>query len=495
MFDHPFHPIPPKHEWPEGSELRSKFGQQVLWCPKSIGGSNLSSEELEPYRFLGDGKLDRILRLLDEQGTPLRAGDDFLLMAEKASKTKESLRSSAQKEICSFLETYEEIPEWVDKDQLQRGQEVFLAYAPSACLSLYYRSLVPGFAIPKIAAVVRSTAYLSPPSRPDQSLQRLLDTGELTAACTALGVDSLLPGGVGWKVALHVRVLHAKVRHALMRKQGKGRWDLNKFGVPINQEDMAATLLAFSVNTIVGIEFVAGVELTDREKTDYLALWRYIGWLLGVETIQEERTKEEPSIASLPPLDPCGPGMGVKPDAIVHSFSLLQSILFHILDPDESSIEISHHLLKVTDRKPPSMSFREIPEEFYKNELFYFRSLQCRRFIGNPLADALHLPYHPSPWKRAKLIVKSTIFLTAVRIYTLAAKWIPGMRLLMTRYHAWGFSKFHEHWLQTHKSKLAKALHRNEKPSCITKKQKSSETRLDAPTDSLCPFAMIASPN
>ena len=170
-------------------------------------------------------------------------------------------------------------------------------------------------------------------------------------------------------------------------------------------------------------------------------------------------------------------------------------ILFHILDPDESSIEISHHLLKVTDRKPPSMSFREIPEEFYKNELFYFRSLQCRRFIGNPLADALHLPYHPSPWKRAKLIVKSTIFLTAVRIYTLAAKWIPGMRLLMTRYHAWGFSKFHEHWLQTHKSKLAKALHRNEKPSCITKKQKSSETRLDAPTDSLCPFAMIASPN
>ena len=106
MFDHPFHPIPPKHELPEGSELRSKFGQQVLWCPKSIGGSNLSSEELEPYRFLGDGKLDRILHLLDEQGTPLRAGDDFLLMAEKASKTKESLRSLAQKEICSACDRY-----------------------------------------------------------------------------------------------------------------------------------------------------------------------------------------------------------------------------------------------------------------------------------------------------------------------------------------------------------------------------------------------------
>jgi hypothetical protein len=325
-----------------------------------------------------------------------------------------------------------------------------------------------------------------------------LDTGELTASCVGLGLDSLLPGGIGWKTALHVRILHAKVRHALLQRKGERIWDITRFGVPINQEDMSATLLAFSVNVLVGIDFVSGVSLSESEKRDYLALWRYIGWLLGVETNTDKRVSGQPSFQELPPLDPCGSGDGVTPDrGILKANSLLQSFVFHLLDPDESSVEIAHHLLKITDRKPPSQYLKKIPENFYKNDMYYFRCLQCRRFIGDPLADALELPLHPQFWKRLKLYLKSTFFLVAFRIYTLAAMWSPYLRKRIIGFHAGAFIKFHEMWNESHKSKMAIALARGEKASCLAEDQGSGKgpcAETEA-VDSLCPFAMVAKPS
>jgi hypothetical protein len=163
------------------SELRSSFLSVLSEEQKPIddGGCVMSADELDPYRMLGDGPMDSIFRLLQQEGKQLGATDDFLALAEQASTIESSSpKTPAQIAMCSFLSTYQRLPSWVDKEQLQRGQDVFLAYSPAAALSLYYRSLVPGFSAPKINAVVQSTAYLAPPARPDQSLQRILDTGE-----------------------------------------------------------------------------------------------------------------------------------------------------------------------------------------------------------------------------------------------------------------------------------------------------------------------------
>ena len=390
--------VPPENEWPPRAVIRRKFGQKVLWLERKDGGFHLSRQELEPYRLLGDS-VDEILLKLDESGQTLGAADDLLIMMEDALKNDPSNRSPVEAEMASFLQKYKTLPEWVDKEQLQRGQEVFLAYLPAASLSLYYRSLVAGFSIPKISEVINATGYLAPTSRPDVVLQRLLDTGELTTACTALGIDAILPGGTGWKTALYVRFLHAKVRFALLNRQGKRKWDVNDLGVPINQEDLAATLLAFSVNVLFGIDLISGISLSEEERLDYLALWRYLGWILGVETTFENRRNGQLTMKELPPLDPCGPGVGCTiQDPIKNSNSILQSIIFHLLEPDERSHAIAIHLLKITDRKPPGVSLKEIPDEFYKNELFYLRCYNCRQMVGNELADALGLPHHPNPF-------------------------------------------------------------------------------------------------
>ena len=82
--DIPAYRIPKKELWPEGAYVRTKFGQKVLWLERKDGGYHLSTESLEPYRLIGDIPVDRILKLLDEDGNRLGPGDDLLLMAESA---------------------------------------------------------------------------------------------------------------------------------------------------------------------------------------------------------------------------------------------------------------------------------------------------------------------------------------------------------------------------------------------------------------------------
>lgn len=484
---------------PNGVEVRTKFGQEYFWWPRKLGGFHLSKEELEPYRLIGDDSIDSILQILEEENAPLGPSSDFLEMADVARQLDSSQRSKSQQAMAGFLEKYSQLPDWVDVEQLRRGQEVFLVYTPVASLALYYRSLVAGFSIPKIAAVIRATAYLAPPSRPDQALQRLLDTGELIAACMGIGIDSLLPEGSGWKTVIYVRILHAKVRRALLRRNGTRQWDIQKYGIPINQEDLSATLLAFSVNVLDGIDIIAGMPVREQERLDYLALWRYIGWVMGVETEGDTRSQNHPSVTELPPLDPCGPGFGEKPNPSHHSAAMLESMVEHLLDPDETSVEISHHLLKITDRKPPSAKLEDIPEDFYKNDLFYYRSLQCRRLIGDPLADSLQLPLHPNRWKRVKQKIKSTFFLSLFRFYTLSSMWIPYVRRRVMKWHASAFHRFHEEWLKTHTTKMGKALANNDIATCIVEETTTNgnsdqcKVSLDAP-QSICPFAMVAPP-
>ena len=173
--------------------IRTKYGQRVLWLERpsssssSVSDSNeivnddnnkigyhISEQELKPYRSIGDIPIDHILQLLHREGNPLRPGDDLLLMMENvtaaaaASSASSSSSSSSSsppvrqeasdvdQAMAEFFETISIVPDWVDLEQLRRGQEVYIAYLPAIATSLYYRSLIAGFSIPKIAAVIRA---------------------------------------------------------------------------------------------------------------------------------------------------------------------------------------------------------------------------------------------------------------------------------------------------------------------------------------------------
>lgn len=63
------------------------------------------------------------------------------------------------------------------------------------------------------------------------------------------------------------------MRNHLLRSSS---YDEKEYGIPINQEDMCVTLLAFQFNVLSTIEQF-GVHLTQQEKEDFTHLWRYIG--------------------------------------------------------------------------------------------------------------------------------------------------------------------------------------------------------------------------
>jgi ER-bound oxygenase mpaB/B'/Rubber oxygenase, catalytic domain len=420
-----------------GEQSVSLFGQTYGWN----NDTHWSTDRLDALRLQGDYVLDAVLKALQAEGRPLEAGQDLLEMATRIQedvnqgKTDLAQLSTADKTIYEWIEQYSRVPDWVDWEQIKRGQDVFLAYSVVFSVSLYYRSLVPGLSLPKIAQVLQRTAYLAPPS--NRVPERLLDTGAFVAYCLT-SPDALQPHQSGWAAAMRVRVLHAKVRHALM--QG-GKWDVSEYGIPINQEDTGGTLLAFAVNPLNGAEYIlGGRSLCDQDKLDYLALWRYIGWIMGVSV----------------EFDPCGPGK--VNDPIHNSNAILSSVVLHLMHPDESSCKLAKHLLSMGSKTT--------------GLFFYFRAYMLRRFIGDPLADALEMPMHPHWLVRLFLWLVSTVLLVFTTLYPICG--LPGspLRRVLIEFHRTKTRRFVSNWQSAHVKRISKQM-----------KAKS-----------VCPFAMAAAP-
>ena len=276
----------------------------------------------KPRRFaqLGDAPIDELLDELD-----VRPGDDALDALYVAAA------ATPQGRAVKFLAEMQAVPSRVDWDLISRGQRVFISHFPAASVVLYNVSLVAGFSIPKVTKVLEQSGYLV--GSPAAAMRRLFETGRLLIDC-CMEEGAMAPGtGAGWKSALRVRALHGRVRRRLLRRQephaGEDTtdglaWDVATYGVPINQEDMAATLLAFSYNVLIGLEVLRGDRpLPQADQEAYLHLWRYIGFLLGV------RDEYNPCARDVP-----------------YAKAFLESVIVHLLQPDDLSRTVAHKLLR-----------------------------------------------------------------------------------------------------------------------------------------------------
>jgi ER-bound oxygenase mpaB/B'/Rubber oxygenase, catalytic domain len=107
--------------------------------------------------------------------------------------------------------------------------------------------------------------------------RRIAETTKWRMVCSsAHGLDRFSDG---FKDTVRVRMIHALVRHHVSCLPD---WDAQHHGLPINQIDMQVTYLAFSVIFLLG-QRIMGTVLTQEEAEDVMHLWRYIGWLMGVD--------------------------------------------------------------------------------------------------------------------------------------------------------------------------------------------------------------------
>lgn len=170
-----------------------------------------------------------------------------------------------------YLDATRRLPAWLDLGQLERGRRVTLAFGAAHVLTLALVGLAGGYRFESPTEILVRTGRLRVDVR-----ARFFETGQMTHNVTARG--AVLPGGVGHRTILEVRLLHAMVRRMVYR-QG---WDDARDGVPVNQLDMALTAREFGRTPLVALERL-GARLDPSDREAFQHFWRYVAWLNGVD--------------------------------------------------------------------------------------------------------------------------------------------------------------------------------------------------------------------
>ncbi|OAT67949.1 hypothetical protein AWB85_08715 [Mycobacteroides immunogenum] len=174
-----------------------------------------------------------------------------------------------------FFTHVETTPAWVDWKRIRSGQRLIQRGGLDTIFLARDVPFLGGFA----ASGVNRTLLLTKTGQNGQSgdAQRFAET--MQWALSVIGDDGLLPQGPGYGSTLHVRLIHAFVRRHV---SGLPQWQASEWGVPVNQTDMAATILG-AIYVPAVLSTALGVIATPRELEDVAHLTRYVGWLMGIE--------------------------------------------------------------------------------------------------------------------------------------------------------------------------------------------------------------------
>jgi hypothetical protein len=207
------------------------------------------------------------------------------------------------------------VPSWVDERRLARASEIWDENMLAIIGVLYAASLPSCYLIANGIPTLYDTGKLG---KPEFIYQRIYETGLMLDAVMeprGLHVFSDIAGpdgkpaqryvwGKGYIAARKVRLLHASMRGMLLfpqilkerqahagsefRKTSLGEltselkpYDREKLGVPVNQEDLAYTLLTFGYTIPVGLK-KWGCRLSDEDCEAFLHAWCLVGHIMGV---------------------------------------------------------------------------------------------------------------------------------------------------------------------------------------------------------------------
>lgn len=215
----------------------------------------------------GDPPMDRLLDWMADYG--MRPGRELFRRAVDRGIDNVP---DAPAPLHTFFEGVERRPDWVDDILLRRGARASHRTGLTGMRALRDLALMTGYQASAINKTLIATGTLS---RGPQ--RRLAETTKWWLDCTATGgMDRFADG---WRNTLHVRLIHGLIRRRVAQQPD---WRPGDWGLPVNQTDMAATQLGFSVVFLLGAR-VLGIPLSRRDGEAVMHLWRYIGWLMGVD--------------------------------------------------------------------------------------------------------------------------------------------------------------------------------------------------------------------
>jgi uncharacterized protein (DUF2236 family) len=229
-------------------------------------------------KWSDDGFLDSLRR----QGDPLADEAVLRLMAHQevraVNEIFKSLRADddpipadAPEPFREFVEATRELPPGADLDRLARGGQVFLKHAASAAVAMLASSLPRGYAAPCLCEILSISRDLQ-----KHPYQRLMGVVQLLVNVSNPGAFAV--DGKAVVTAQKLRLLHAGVRTMVPRFRPGYE---ERHGVPVNHEDMLATIMGFSYLVIEGIRRL-GLPLSEAEAEDYYYLWYVYARMMGI---------------------------------------------------------------------------------------------------------------------------------------------------------------------------------------------------------------------
>jgi hypothetical protein len=238
---------------------------------------------LDTLRAHGDPPADACAVALKASGVPSAVtrrviaqmkGNDRRLPADAPAPLRDFFEASYR--FCPRCGT-PELPAWVDRDRVIRGQQAFMERSLPAVLVMLCKSLPEGYAAPSMAKILNMSGDLK--ARP---FHRLMGTLQLLLDVTA--PNSFERMGLGAIAAQEMRLLHAGVRTNVAPEVlgAAGLADFRaRFGAPINQEDMAGTIIGFSLLVVDGLATL-GLPLEPQVAEDYYYVWRVFAHGMGL---------------------------------------------------------------------------------------------------------------------------------------------------------------------------------------------------------------------
>jgi hypothetical protein len=296
-----------------------------------------------------------------------------------------------------FFAAVDAVPVWLDRAELARACRF---YDRTSLVGEYvlYMSLLGGYVSAGVTkTLIRTGALTRSATRRMAETAKFVD--DITRSLT-LSRDS-----DGFKTIVRVRLMHAHVRASLLGQD----WDVKQWGVPINQADMAATLVQFSAAYVLGVQAL-GFIVPRRDREAVAHLWRYVGRLLGVEGALVPATDAE----------------GRK---------LLRLSIASQQGPDADGRALASALLEV-----PALRERGRYPAWLTALDVELRAGMTRLAIGAEAADELALPN--TPWKYVPFS-----FVPAVFCAELCRTVIPGATTLAERFGRRLTARRVERWL------------------------------------------------
>lgn len=308
---------------------------------------------LAPFRLVGDPTADAVVAAVAQH----QGREGLAVFMRFLGDLKDLSLENQPPEVFHFFEQHASLPSWVDIVKLEKGMEFFWRYETEIALLLGCYSLPYCYAAANGAQVLWLTERIK-----KDTYKRLEETGMFVFEI--MQERDWRNGRNSFKV-LKIRLMHAVVRYfTSYYPQWKYEW-----GLPINQEDMAGTNLAFSYIVVRGLRKM-NIKTHSDEEEAYLYFWNIIGFLLGVQ-------KE------------------LLPLSLREAFHLDRAIFRRQFQASEAGRGLTKSLIKVLQNQAPTSELQNVPVA------------QMRFLLGDEVADLLDVPSVPLE----RILVNTTIYL------------------------------------------------------------------------------------